>query len=382
MRFPWSKDSSEPRLVAYKPFEYPEDKAAARPKRSFRFPWSKPPDDDYTKPQKYVPVDYSDPNAPQPSGISKKVVAWLVAGGVVLGMVIGIVAGVNYRRSRDVLVSVNGVTITKPRYYATMEGSTHGSVLTSMVNDELILQLAASKKVLPTDADIAKRFKGIASTPGYSTGPLSKLLSPADIHRAIQVDLARQAVLAPGAHVTDPMVVAYYKRNVDPANPTAKFYTPESVTAQVIITPTEKEAGDAKARLDAGIAFASVALQFSHDLSRRNGGMLPSVTRASCRIPGLADALFSLNPGDTSSPVQIRGIWWVIRCLERRPAVTRKLDDVFQQCWTDLAVQQVQSTKGADTDREIAEFNEKAKIVVFDPRYNDLFPQRVRPEGQ
>jgi parvulin-like peptidyl-prolyl isomerase len=86
-------------------------------------------------------------------------------------------------------------------------------------------------------------------------------------------------VLTKGITATDAEVKAFYKKNSDPSNKQAVFYTPETIQMAVIVTPTEAEARAALRDLDSGIPFTTVAQNRSKDPSKVSGGMLNPVPR-------------------------------------------------------------------------------------------------------
>ena len=76
--------------------------------------------------------------------------------------------------------------------------------------------------------------------------------------------------------VSDADISAYYKKNQ------AQFTQPATRDLNVILTKTEAQANKAKAALEGGASFASVANQYSIDAaSKKDGGKLPAVAQGS-----------------------------------------------------------------------------------------------------
>ena len=302
-----------------------------------------------------------------------------------LTLLVGAAGGALLMRSRahalDALVSVNGTVIRRADYEVRLDAATQGAVLRQMVDEELQTQFARRKGLLPPDTAVQAQYTRLAAQPGFTERFASAGLTPEAVRQTLRVGLAREALAAQGADPTESQTRDFYRHNADPANPQARFYTPETVAVSVIVTPTEDEGHKARVLLDTGVSFADVALQYSHDLSRRRGGTLPPVARGRTRagrIPGLEPALFALRLGQTSGPDKIGGAWWVIRCLGKTPAAVRPYADVRDDCRAAVAMAQGQARSGRQQDADLARFARAASIRVFDPRVVRLLPQATQ----
>ena len=308
-----------------------------------------------------------------------------LVGLLALALLVGAAGGALVMRSRahalDALVSVNGVVIRRADYEARLDAATDGAVLRQMVDEELQTQYARRRGLLPSEAAVQAQYARLSAERGFAGSAAALSLTPDLVRHTLRAGLAREALAAQGVSPTEDQMQDFYRRNADPANLQARFYTPETVAVSVIVTPTEEEGRMARALLDAGVSFADVALQYSHDLSRRRGGTLPPVARGRTRagrIPGLEPALFALAPGQTSGPDKIGGAWWVIRCLRRTPAAVRPYADVRDDCRTALAAAEGQARSGRQQDADFARFARGASIRVFDPRVGRLLPQATQ----
>jgi parvulin-like peptidyl-prolyl isomerase len=73
--------------------------------------------------------------------------------------------------------------------------------------------------------------------------------------------------------------------------------------------------------LQAGADFATVALNYSRDLSSRAaGGDLGWFPRGILTVPEVEDAAFALQPGETSGIVQSSLGFHIVQTIERDPA--------------------------------------------------------------
>ena len=336
-------------------------------------PWRKPSEHGWS------------PAPPKPAAPRLALTRPALLGLLALALLVGAAGGALLMRQRahalDALVSVNGVVIRRADYEARLDAATQGAVLRQMVDEELQTQFARRKGLLPPDNAVQTQYARLTARPGFAERFASAGLTPEAVRQTLRVGLAREALAAQGADPTESQTRDFYRHNADPANPQARFYTPETVAMSVIVTPTEEEGRKARALLDTGVSFAEVALQYSHDLSRRRGGTLPPVARGRTRagrIPGLEAALFALKPGQTSGPDKIGGAWWVIRCLSKTPAAVRPYADVRDDCRAAVATAQGQARSGRQTDADFARFAQAASIRVFDPRAARLLPQEAR----
>lgn len=321
------------------------------------------------------------PSAGKPSS-KKPFPRWAIGGVLLVGLLAGAAGGAlvarQHYRAKDVLISVNGKIITRKEYQARLDAATKGSVLYQMVAEELEKQYAQKKGLMPPDADVKARYDKLAAQPDFIVpgGPLP--LSVPEMQNLLQVQMAANAVASQGVKPTDQQVQDYYKLNTDPKNPKARFYIPETVRVQVIVTSNETQASQAMKLLDANIAFEDVARKFSQDASRQQGGLLPPVERgrsSATRIPGLEDAMFFLKPGQNAGPNKYGQAWWIIHSIDKRPAITQKFDAVKDECRDAVAVAQGLTKPNQARNDDMLAFRQKAVIKAFDPRYAAMFPK-------
>ena len=130
-----------------------------------------------------------------------------------------------------------------------------------------------------------------------------------------------------------------------------------------ILVETEEEAAAIVAELEAGADFATLAQERSVGPSGPNGGDL-GWFGAGMMVPQFEEAVFALEPGAVSAPVQTQFGWHVILLRETRQSEAPTLEEVRQ----DL-VEQVQR---AAVDAQVAALEAEADIALpeegaFDP---------------
>lgn len=103
-----------------------------------------------------------------------------------------------------------------------------------------------------------------------------------------------------------------------------QYVVPETRDADQISFPTEVEAGEARAKLDAGMTYDALAA--SRKLTAKTISM-GVVRRDQLTDKGEADTLFSLPEGGISQPVKGPFGWVILRVRKITPAINKSFDD-------------------------------------------------------
>jgi peptidyl-prolyl cis-trans isomerase D len=192
-------------------------------------------------------------------------------------------------------------------------------------NERVRLQLVAltadafRDQVTVTDADVAAYFE--ARQAEYRVGE----------QRKVKILLLDREQALTNVAIPPGDVQRYYNENI------ALYQTPEQVRASHILLNTagrdeaevRAQAEDLLARIRAGADFAALATEFSQDEgSAVNGGDLDYFGRGRM-VPEFETAVFALNaPGDVSDVVRSQFGFHIIRLTDKRPAITRTLEEV------------------------------------------------------
>jgi peptidyl-prolyl cis-trans isomerase D len=203
-------------------------------------------------------------------------------------------------------------------------------------NEKVKLELAAvtadkfRDKVNVTDADVSGYFD--AHKAEYRIGEQRKIK-----YLLLDRDQARQKVT-----VTPQEIQQYYNDNI------TQYQTPEQVRASHILLKTEgkneadvrKLAEDVLKQAKApGADFAALARKYSEDDgSKANGGDVDFFGRGRM-VPEFETAAFAMQPGQISDLVKSQFGFHIIKVTDRKPAVTRSLDEVKAQIQDQLAAQ-------------------------------------------
>jgi len=178
-------------------------------------------------------------------------------------------------------------------------------VLQSLSEQAVVEQSATAAGLTVSDSELENALTNIISQQG---GPQAQaawlaanLYSDDEFREAVRRELLRAKAAAP--------ILA----SVPP--------TAEQVRAQMILVADEATAQNLLAQLQAGADFASLAVQFSLDLSSRAaGGDLGWFARGTLTVPEVEEAAFALPPGETSGVIQTMLGYGIVQTLERDPA--------------------------------------------------------------
>jgi peptidyl-prolyl cis-trans isomerase D len=194
-------------------------------------------------------------------------------------------------------------------------------------NEKARLQVVAltadafRSQVNVSDADVSSYFD--AHKAEYRVGEQRKV-------RMLLLD-RDQAFARTG--VTPTEVQQYYNGNI------TQYQTPEQVRASHILLNTagkdeavvRKQAEDILQQVKTGADFAGLAQKYSEDEgSKANGGDLDYFSRGRM-VPEFEAAAFALEVGQVSEIVKSQFGFHIIKVVDKKPAVTRSLDEVRPQ---------------------------------------------------
>ncbi len=188
------------------------------------------------------------------------------------------------------------------------------AVLQSLIEQAVVEQVAATQGLSVSadelDAALARIEQELGGAEALGAWKSANLYTDEEFRAALQGDLLR-ARLAEQATANQPATV-------------------EQVHARAILVTAEDTAQIVLAELQAGADFATVALNYSRDLSSRAaGGDLGWFPRGVLTVPEVEDAAFALQPGETSGIVQSSLGFHIVQTIEREPA--RPLSPVAAQ---------------------------------------------------
>jgi foldase protein PrsA len=291
-----------------------------------------------------------------------------------LGIGMGMLVMRQRYRAREIVVAVNGKLITKEQFYTRLEQTAGANVLQQLVGEELRLQYATKNNKLPTNAEVEQRLKEEKARPDIQKRLAAGLLSEEQLKHNLRLQMAMVGIVNKGVQVTDAEIRRFYQTNIDKKNPQARYYTPETVQLAAIVTETQSRAKQAAAALAQGSSWENVAKQYSQDMTKDKGGILPPVQRGRTRvgqIPGLEAAVFGLKIEETLGPRRFGKYWWILRCLDKRPATTIPFETVKAECRTGAMLLKGIPANQKQLETDFASFQKQARIQAFWAHYKD-----------
>jgi len=222
-----------------------------------------------------------------------------------------------------------------------------------LIDTRLVAAKAKALGVEVTDADIETE---ISNAKGYfeTEEKFNEFLETQKITLDTLKDMLRKELLFSAFYekineatvVSEQEIGEYYSANKD------QFF---EVTASHILLESEADAKAAKARLDAGEAFEALAKELSTDPSAQsNGGSLGTFGRGAM-VPAFEEAVFAMEKGQISDPVQSEFGFHIIRC---EGASQKTLEEAAEG----IRAQLMAARQGEVYEATMAELRQSAKI--------------------
>lgn len=194
-----------------------------------------------------------------------------------------------------------------------------------LISTKVLDEEAKEADIKVTDAEINKQLEAVYTQEIGGKKNLAKFTKLTGLDEQVFKDLVRQGLelqkltakaTKDAGKVTDKDVQAYYDKNKK------QYSQPESRNLHVVLTKTEAEAKKARAELDGGATFASVAKKYSIDQVTKNAdGKLANVVKGQ-QEKGLETAAFSTAATKLAGPVKTETGWYVVRVDKITPAKT------------------------------------------------------------
>jgi parvulin-like peptidyl-prolyl isomerase len=244
--------------------------------------------------------------------------------------------------SEPLALTVNGQNITLAAYDRELarcqagktsagadSGDCPAAVLSQLTKEAVVEQAAAAAGITVAPSEVDAALNKITASLG-GPGALSDWLAAnkyeaSEFRLALQDDLLR-------ARMADKIAAG--------VGPNA-----EQVHAREILVTTADRADAIQAKLRAGADFATMALQYSRDLSSRaGGGDLGWFPRGVLTVPEVEQAAFALQPGQTSGVIHTALGYHIVQVLDRdpqrplSPAAEQALRSATFAAWLDAQV--------------------------------------------
>lgn len=252
--------------------------------------------------------------------------------------------------------------------------------LQSMITERLIMQLAADKKALPTDAQVtayvefAKKYPNI---PGSM--PRNPFRSDEEMRREARVDVALRGMALGPLNITPQELQKKYDEVK------SRLVERERYHLRIFESASNAKAEEALDSLKKGVSFETVALTKSEDpRSRERSGDIGFVNDLQLP-PALLAAVRNLKPGEYTQKVvkaalpptgqpAVEGAtphFFLAQLVEKTPPRTAPMEEVRPLVET-LVLQDKDPNAGQRVADQVREYTARADIQVNLKQYEDL----------
>lgn len=263
-------------------------------------------------------------------------------------------------------------------------------VLDQLVAKKIVLDEAAKRGVLPSDADVQKRYdlqKRLVEgqMPGRSleTMMAAQGTTPKLIKDEMRYQMAETNLVAKEIGLSEDDVKKAYE------SAKAQIGLPERAELRVIAPQSAGDFGEAQKQLQSKTAFAKVAQQFNSPSLRASSGLMPQPIPVTAMPPAWQNKVKQMPAGSVFGPVewpssnksQPPARMW-IRIEKTYPALVVSYDEAKP-----LVKEQIVQSRLADPKNEklrqlIARRKSEAKFQASDPRYQALWEDLRRRAAQ
>jgi foldase protein PrsA len=242
--------------------------------------------------------------------------------------------------------------------------------LTSLVNQNVILQKATELNLKPSDDDINSKvdetingyktqypqegqFEDALKQAGLTEDELKDSIKKQVIMSAVQEDVLKDVT------VTDEDVQTYYDENKD-----KQFSVGAGANVAHILVDSEDTAKSLKAKLDAGADFATLAKENSKDTgTATKGGSLGFVPYNSTQyVAEFVEGFKNLKEGEVSQPVKSQYGYHLIKATGLKAATITPLDQVKDQIKSTLLQQKQNEAFSA----KVEEWKTSLKVKTYE----------------
>lgn len=215
------------------------------------------------------------------------------------------------------VVRVNGTAIRQSEVLERLWKRYGSQTLEEMVDELLLRQAAAAKKLKASDADVEKRFARLQAQFGSKELLISQLEQAGTTVAKVKEDLGEELVRerlvldAKGIKVGDDDLKKAFDANKD------KLGKPEAVHLRHILAKTEAEANELVAKVKGGADFQNLAREKSLAASGKAAGGDYGFVSRGMLPPEIDEVAFSLKEGEIKIISGPRG-WHILQVVEKR----------------------------------------------------------------
>lgn len=244
------------------------------------------------------------------------------------------------------VVRVNGVAIRQSEVLERLWKRYGTQTLEEMVDELLLRQNAAAKKIKASDAEVDKRFARLQAQFGSKELLVSQLEQAGTTVAKVKEDLAdeivreRLVVEAKGVKVGDDELKKAFDENKD------KLGKPEAVHLRHILAKNEADAADIVAKIKAGADFTTLAREKSLAASGKAAGGDYGFVSRGMLPPEIDEVAFGLKAGEIKVVAGPRG-QHILQAVEKRAAAPAVFAEVKDDLREMLLAEKIKAASGA-----------------------------------
>jgi len=255
------------------------------------------------------------------------------------------------------VVRVNGTPIRQSEVLERLWKRYGSQTLEEMIDELLMRQAAAAKKITASTAEVDKRFGRLQDQFGSRELLVSQLEQAGTTVAKVKEDLAEEIVRerliteAKGLKVGDDELKKAFDANKD------KLGKPEAAHLRHILAKSEAEATELVAKIKGGADFLTLAREKSLAASGKAAGGDYGFVSRGMLPPEIDEVAFSLKPGEIKTIAGPRG-WHILQVVEKRAAQAASFTEVKDDLREMLLAEKLKEASGAF----ILELRRKADI--------------------
>jgi foldase protein PrsA len=196
-------------------------------------------------------------------------------------------------------------------------------VMQLLIQNEWVSGEAKQQDIKLSDAEVKKAFdtqkkQSFPKEKDYQEFLKTSGFTEADVLFRVRLEQLsnklREKIVKGKDKVTDEQIKTYYEKNKK------RFAQPERRDLRIVLTRNKAKADQAKAALEGGDSWKSVAKEYSIDqASKDNGGQLLAVAKGQ-QEPSLDKAVFGAQKGQLTGPVKTQFGYYVFEVQKVTPA--------------------------------------------------------------
>jgi len=227
-----------------------------------------------------------------------------------------------YMPEKIAAATVNGKTITEFDVIKRAMLSTYSKTLATLIEEQLISQEAAKRRIKISDRGVDERLKEIIPNHEKLDTPLKEFFE-----ERIRIQMQKDELVKKiyKIRVKNKEIKEFFEKNKE------NLAKPERVKLRTILVKTEQEADDIIVAVNSGADFAKLAQLKSLDNSTKSkGGDLGYITKG-LALPALEKAVFSQPVGGMTRPIETKLGYQIFYIDEKIPAQEAKYKELKSQ---------------------------------------------------